>query len=70
MSQDVMDPNSLRRYLLGELTAEEQLGPIEERLLADDDFCEEFQLVKDDLIDEYVKTNSQRSSGNILSNIS
>jgi CHAT domain-containing protein/Tfp pilus assembly protein PilF len=55
MSQDVIDPNRLRRYLLGELTEEEQLAPIEERLLVDDHFFEEFQLVKDDLIDEYVK---------------
>jgi len=36
MSQDVIDPNRLRRYLLGELTAEEQLAPIEERQLADE----------------------------------
>ena len=55
MSQDFIDPNRLRHYLLGELTEEEHLAPIEERLLVDDDFFEEFQLVKDDLIDEYVK---------------
>jgi len=55
MSQDVIDRTRLRHYLLGELTEEEQLAPIEERLLVDDDFFEEFQLVKDDLIDEYVK---------------
>jgi len=55
MSPDVVDPNKLRQYLLGALTEEEQLAPIEERLLVDDDFFEELQLVKDDLIDEYVK---------------
>jgi len=55
MSQDFIDRNRLRHYLLGELTEEEQLAPIEERLLVDDDFFEGFELVKDDLIDEYVK---------------
>jgi CHAT domain-containing protein len=54
MSQDVIDRNTLRRYLLGELTQEEQLSPVEERLLAEDSFFEEFQLVKEDLIDQYV----------------
>lgn len=54
MSQDVIDRNTLRRYLLGEFTQEEQLAPVEERLLAEDNFFEEFQLVKDDLIDQYV----------------
>ncbi len=54
MSQDVIDRNTLRRYLLGDLTQEEQLAPVEERLLAEDDFFEEFQLVKEDLIDQYV----------------
>jgi CHAT domain-containing protein len=54
MSQDVIDRNTLRRYLLGELTQEEQLAPVEERLLAEDNFFEEFQLVKDDLIDQYI----------------
>ena len=48
MSQDVIDRNTLRRYLLGDLTQEEQLAPVEERLLAEDDFFEEFQLVKED----------------------
>lgn len=54
MPQDVIDQNTLRRYLLGELTQEEQLAPVEERLMAEDDFFEEFQLVKEDLIDQYV----------------
>jgi CHAT domain-containing protein len=54
MSQEVIDRNTLRRYLLGELTQEEQLAPVEERLLAEDNFFEECQLVKEDLIDEYV----------------
>lgn len=54
MSQDVIDRESVKRYLLGELTQEEQLASVEERLLTDDNFFEEFELVKDDLIDQYV----------------
>ncbi len=52
MSQDVR--KTLRGYLLGELTQEEQLVPLEDRLLTEDNFFEEFELVKDDLIDQYV----------------
>jgi CHAT domain-containing protein len=55
MSQNGIDRNTLKQYLLGELTEEELLGPIEERLLTDGAFFEEFQLVKDDLIDQYVR---------------
>lgn len=54
MTQDATDRNTIRRYLLGELTQDEQSAPVEERLLLDDDFFEEFELVKEDLIDQYV----------------
>jgi CHAT domain-containing protein/tetratricopeptide (TPR) repeat protein len=54
MSKDVIDRNIIRQYLLGELTQDEQSALIEERLLLDDDFFEEFELVKEDLIDQYV----------------
>jgi CHAT domain-containing protein/Tfp pilus assembly protein PilF len=53
MSQAVKDQNTLRRYLLGELMQEE-LDPVEERLLVENNFFEEFELVKEDLIDLYV----------------
>jgi hypothetical protein len=45
MTQDVIDQNTIRRYLLGELTEEEQRESVEERLLVDDDFFAEFELV-------------------------
>jgi CHAT domain-containing protein/Flp pilus assembly protein TadD len=54
MAEDLIDQNTIRRYLLGELAGEEQLASVEERLLADEDFFEEFEFVKDDLIDQYV----------------
>ncbi len=54
MSQDFIDPNTLKEYLLGGLTEEEQRAVVEERLLVDDDFFEQFELVKEDLIDQYV----------------
>lgn len=53
MPEDLIARNTIKQYLLGEL-AEEQLESVEERLFADDDFFEEFQLVKDDLLDQYV----------------
>ena len=55
MSQDGIDRNTLKQYLLGELSQETQLEAVEERLFADDDAFEELQLVKEDLIDQYVK---------------
>src|SRR5690349_13185884 len=55
MSQDAIDRNTLKQYLLGELSQETQLEAVEERLFTDDDVFEELQLVKEDLIDQYVK---------------
>lgn len=54
MRPDVSDPIIIRRYLLGELTAEEDRQAVEERILLDDAFFAEFELAKDSLIDEYV----------------
>ncbi len=45
--------NVTRRYLLGQLTEDEQAGA-EQRLVSDDDFFEEFELVKDELVEEYL----------------
>src|SRR5689334_12421581 len=54
MSDIDIDRNTLRRYLLGELTQEAELAAVEERLLSEDDYFEEFELVKDDVVDQYV----------------
>lgn len=65
MTQDEIEQNTIRRYLLGELTQEEQRESVEERLLVDDDFFTEFELVKEDLIDQYVRrelTDEERES--------
>src|SRR5438105_7885352 len=65
MTREVIDRDLLRRYLLGELTEEEQRAPVEEGLLIDDDCFEEFELVKEDLIEQYVNdelTSAERES--------
>ena len=54
MEQGTPDHETLKQYLLGQLTNEEQQAAVEERLLLDDDSFEELQLVKDDLIDQYL----------------
>src|SRR3569832_910914 len=50
------EQNLLRQYLLGELSdaAEEQ---VEVRLLADDAFFEELELVENELMDQYVRNS-------------
>jgi hypothetical protein len=53
MKQDVAQETKLRRYLLAELTLEEQVL-VEQRLFLDSDYSELAQAVEDDLIDEYV----------------
>lgn len=47
------DGGSIRRYLLGELSEQER-EPIEQRLMSDDDFYEQFLLAEGDLIDAYI----------------
>ena len=53
MSLDPEDEGTLRRYLLGELSDEEQ-SRTEERFLTDRDCFERLLLVEDDLMDDYV----------------
>jgi hypothetical protein len=53
MKQDLAQETKLRRYLLAELTLEEQVL-VEQRLFLDSDYSELAQAVEDDLIDEYV----------------
>src|ERR1043165_9219684 len=55
MSQDAIDRHTLKQYLLGELSPETQLEAVEERVFTDDDVFDELQLVKEDLIDQYVR---------------
>jgi anti-sigma-K factor RskA len=53
MGLDNNDPDITRRYLLGQLTDEEQ-QVIEERLLREDELAEELEATKDELTQEYV----------------
>ncbi len=54
MNQDLEQETELKRYLLGELTLEEQVL-IEQRLFLDRDYAQLAQAVEDDLIDDYVR---------------
>ena len=53
MKQELEQEAELRRYLLGELTLDEQLS-LEQRLFLDDEYAQLAQSVEDDLIDDYV----------------
>lgn len=67
MRQDTSDPVVIRRYLLGELTVEEDRQAVEDRMLLDDAFFAEFELAQDNLIDEYVNqelTTQERDNFN------
>src|SRR5207244_11393703 len=44
---------NIKKYLLGQLAGED-LAEIEQRVLADDEFYEEVQIMEDELVDEYV----------------
>ncbi|HJP90739.1 MAG TPA: hypothetical protein VJ875_02215 [Pyrinomonadaceae bacterium] len=46
------DQSRIRQYLLGHLTEEEQQS-IEERLMVEDDLCQELEISKGELIEEY-----------------
>jgi CHAT domain-containing protein/Tfp pilus assembly protein PilF len=48
------DGVTIREYLLDTLAGEEQRERVEERLLTDDEYFEELEIVKEELIDEYV----------------
>ena len=56
MNQDLQQETELKRYLLGELTLEEQVL-IEQRLFLDRDYAQLAQAVEDDLIDDYVRSD-------------
>src|SRR5438128_6773048 len=44
---------NIKKYLLGQLAGED-LEQIEQRVLTDDEFYEEVQIMEDELVDEYV----------------
>lgn len=48
------DPDNLKKYLLGQLTAEDE-EKVELRLLADASYSEELEITADELIDQYVE---------------
>ena len=54
MTADATDEKVLRRFLLGEL-GEEVRESIEERLMTDEAYFEEYELIKEGVIDEYVE---------------
>ena len=54
MKQDLKQDENLKRYLLKDLSDENQINLIEQRLLFDNDFLEEIELAEDELIDEYL----------------
>lgn len=53
MVRENHEQNTIRRYLLRQLSASEQES-VEYRLLSDDDFSEELEIVEDELINEYL----------------
>jgi CHAT domain-containing protein len=54
MKVDLTDRNVLRQFLLGQLS-EAVRESIEERLMTDDAYFEEYELVKEEVIDEYAE---------------
>lgn len=54
MSLNIDDENRIKRYLLGELSQEEEQR-LEDRLLRDDDFVEHMRLTEDELVEDYVR---------------
>jgi CHAT domain-containing protein len=48
------EQEAIRKYLLGELLDAEQECALEERLLTDDDFCEQIEIAEDELIEGYL----------------
>jgi len=59
MARENHEQDTVRRYLLKQLSAAEQ-QEIELRLLTDDSFSQELEIVEDELIDEYVENEFSR----------
>lgn len=54
MRPNLEDDSAIKRYLLGELTEEDQ-QTLEERLLTDNGYFERLQLLEDELVDDYAR---------------
>ncbi len=55
MTSDPEIQGNIKKYLLGQLAGAD-LEAIEQRILTDDEFYEEVQIVEDELVDEYVNS--------------
>lgn len=53
MQLESKDQETLKQYLLGNLSPEES-APVEERLLTDGDFYQELLILEDELVDQYL----------------
>src|SRR5918911_793705 len=53
MMSQTDDRTTIKSYLLGEITDEEQLRQIEERVFADEEYYEELLRVEAELVDQY-----------------
>lgn len=54
MKLNAAEQQTIRAYLLGQLSSEQQ-SQFEERLLTDDDVFQELEIVEDELVDEYLR---------------
>jgi hypothetical protein len=54
MGLNLEDDSAIKRYLLGELTEEDQ-QTLEERLLTDNGYFERLQMLEDELVDDYAR---------------
>lgn len=57
--------DELKKFLLGQIH-EDQRQKIEQRLLTDDDYFEELEIVEDELVDEYVAGNTTSTERRIF----
>ena len=64
MKLNAAEQQTIREYLLGQLSSEQQ-SQFEERLLTDDGIFEELEIIEDELVDEYLSadlTDADRQS--------
>ncbi|HEX9959501.1 MAG TPA: tetratricopeptide repeat protein, partial [Pyrinomonadaceae bacterium] len=54
MNESPKERETLRKYLLGDLTDKEEMLRIEKKSLLDDDFDERLSIAEDELVDEYL----------------
>lgn len=54
MEPNLADQEIIRSYLLGQMSEESQRRRVEERLLTDDKFFKELEMIEDEIIDQYV----------------